>query len=99
MPTHSRQHPRVEGTLRVDYVDAQGHGGVGLAKNLSYTGMYLTCVSRPLRVRETLTLTFVTPTGKACKLHARVVHTNKAGAGLQFTDAQAAYRQLGGQIG
>jgi PilZ domain len=98
MPTHSRQHPRVEGTLRVDYVDAQGHGGLGLAKNLSYTGLYLTCVSRPLHVGETLTLTFVTPTGKACKLHACVVHTNKAGAGLRFTDAQAAYRQLGGQI-
>jgi hypothetical protein len=88
----------VEGALRVDYVDAQGHGGLGLSKNLSYTGMYLTSVSRPLHMGETLTLTFVTPTGKACKLHARVVHTNKAGAGLRFTDAQAAYRQLGGQL-
>jgi hypothetical protein len=98
MPTHSRQHPRAERTLRVDYVDAHGHGGLGLAKNLSYTGIYLTCVSRPLHVGETLTLTFVMPTGKACKLHAYVVHTNKAGAGLQFTHAQEAYRQLGGHI-
>lgn len=98
MPPQNRRHPREEVTLRVDYVDAQGSGGLGLAKNLSYTGIWLTLVSRPLQVGETLLLTFVTASGKACKLHARVVHTHPTGAGLVFTQAPEAYRQLQGEI-
>jgi hypothetical protein len=98
MTLHNRQHPREEVTLRVDYMDTQGRGGLGLAKNLSYTGIWLTSVSRPLQVGDTLTLTFVTATGKACKLQARVVHTHPAGAGLVFTQAPEAYRQLRGEI-
>ncbi len=47
MPSNTRQHPREEVTLRVDYMDAQGRGGLGLAKNLSYTGIALTSLSRP----------------------------------------------------
>jgi hypothetical protein len=87
MTKNSRQHPREEIPLRVDYVDAQGHAGLGLAKNLSYTGVYLTVVSRPLHVGDTLTMTF-----------ARVVHANKAGVGLRFINADAAYRQLSGNL-
>jgi hypothetical protein len=98
MTPNARQHPREEVTLRVDYVDAQGRGGLGLAKNLSYTGIALTSVSRPLQVGDTLILTFVTSTGQACKLHARVVHTHKAAAGLAFTNIREAYRQLKGAI-
>jgi hypothetical protein len=98
MPRNVRQHPREEVTLRVDYMDAEGRSGLGLARNLSYTGIALTSLSRPLQVDDTLVLTFVTSTGKACKLHARVVHTLGASAGLVFTDAKAAYRQLLGAI-
>ena len=98
MPSNARKHPRQEVTLRVDYMDAQGQGGLGLAKNLSYTGIALTALSRPLQVGDTLTLTFVTSPGKACKLHARVVHTLRASAGLVFTDPKEAYRQLLGEI-
>ncbi len=29
MPSNARQHPREEVTLRVDYMDAQGRGGLG----------------------------------------------------------------------
>ena len=86
MPRNARKHPREEVTLRVDYMDAEGHSGLGLAKNLSYTGIALTSLSRPLQVGDTLVLTFVTSPGKACKLHARVVHTLRASAGLVFTD-------------
>jgi PilZ domain len=98
MPPNARKHPREEVTLRVDYMDAEGHGGLGLARNLSYTGIALTSLSRPLQVGDTLTLTFVTSPGKACKLHARVVHMHRASAGLVFTDPQEAYRQLLGEI-
>lgn len=98
MPSNARKHPREEVTLRVDYMDAEGHGGLGLARNLSYTGLALTSLSRPLQVGDTLTLTFVTARGKACKRHARVVHTQRASAGLVFTDPQEAYRQLLGEI-
>ena len=98
MPRNARKHPREEVPLRVDSMDAEGHGGLGLAKNLSYTGIALTSLSRPLQVGDTLVLTFVTSTGKACKLHARVVRTLRASAGLVFTDAKEAYRQLLGEI-
>jgi len=98
MPRNARQHPREEVTLRVDYMDAEGRSGLGLARNLSYTGIALTSLSHPLQVGDTLVLTFVTSTGKVCKLHTRVVHTLGASAGLVFTDAKAAYRQLLGAI-
>ena len=80
MPSNARHHPREEVTLRVDYMDAQGRGGLGLATNLSYTGIALTSLSRPLQVGDTLLLTFVMAHRKACKLHACVVHTRSAGA-------------------
>src|SRR5215470_5761705 len=98
MPRNARRHPREEVTLRVDYMDAEGQSGLGLARNLSYTGIALTSLSRPLQVGDRLVLTFVTATGKACKLRTRVVHTLGASAGLVFTDAQEAYRQLLGAI-
>ena len=98
MPSNARKHPREKVTLRVDYVDGEGRVGLGLAKNLSYTGIALTSLSCHLQVGDTLVLTFVTSPGKACKLRARVVHTHRASAGLVFTDATEAYRQLQGEI-
>src|SRR5262245_22455128 len=98
MPRNARRHPREEVTLRVDWLDAEGRCGLGSARNLSYSGSALTSRSRSLQVGDRLGLTFVTATGKACKLHTRVVHTLGASAGLVFTDAQEAYRQLLGAI-
>ena len=98
MPRNARKHPREGVTLRVDYMDAEGRSGLGLARNLSYTGIALTSLLRSLQVGDRLVLTFVTSTGKACKLHTRVVHTLGASAGLVFTDAKEAYRQLLGAI-
>jgi hypothetical protein len=49
MPRNTRKHPREEVTLRVDYMDAEGRSGLGLARNLSYTGIALTSLSRPCR--------------------------------------------------
>ena len=60
MPSNARQHPREQVTLRVDYMDSEGRGGLGLATNLSYTGIALTSLSPPLQVGVTLVLTFVT---------------------------------------
>jgi PilZ domain len=98
MPANARKHPREQVTLRVDSMDGEGRGGLGLATNLSYTGIALTSLARPLQVGDTLVLTFVTSPGKACKLRARVVHTHKARAGLVFTDAREAYRHLQGEM-
>src|SRR5215510_13759443 len=98
MARNARQHPREEVTLRVDYMDAQGCGGLGLVTNLSYTGIALRSLSHPLQAGDTLILTFVTASGNACKLHARVVHTQKTTAGLVFTNVQEAYRPLRGAI-
>ena len=98
MPRNVRKHPREQVTLRVDYMDSEGRSGLGLATNLSYTGIALASLSRPLQVGELLVLTFVTSPGKACKLRARVVHTHRASAGLVFTEPGEAYRQLQGEI-
>ena len=50
MPSNARHHPREQVTLRVDYMDGEGRSGLGLAKNLSYTGIAFTSLSRPLAV-------------------------------------------------
>jgi hypothetical protein len=42
MAQNPGQHPPQETLLRVDYVDAQGQAGLGLAKNLAYRGAHLT---------------------------------------------------------
>ena len=79
-----RQHRRNDITFRVDYVDSSGRAGIGLATNVSDTGMYLAHTSR-VRVGDRLSMVFVLPTGTHCKLQAWVVRADWAGAGLCFT--------------
>ena len=79
-----RRHPRDDLAFRVDYVDSGGRAGTGMATNVSYTGMYLARIPR-LRIGDLLHMVFVLPTGKTCKLRARVVRTDRTGAGLCFT--------------
>ena len=85
----TRQHPRDDIAFRVDYVDSCGRGGMGLATNVSYTGMYLAYIPR-LRVGDLLHMVLVLPTGEPCKLKARVVRTDLTGAGLCFTQKMQA---------
>jgi PilZ domain len=96
-PKTIRQYPRHEVALRVDYVDPCGQAGMGLATNLSYTGMYLTHTPR-LRVGDMLIMVFALPTGTAYKLTARVIRTDNAGAGLCFTYGLKAYLTLSSEI-
>ena len=81
----TRQHPRDDTSFRVDYVDSSGRAGMGLATNVSYTGMYLAYIP-PLRVGDLLHMVFFLPTGKPCRLRARVVRTDRTGVGLCFTE-------------
>jgi len=80
-----RQHSRDALACRVDYVDSSGRAGIGMATNVSYTGMYLTYVPR-LRIGDLLHMVFFLPTGKPCRLRARVVRTDRTGVGLCFTE-------------
>ena len=85
---HRRTSPRKQVSLRVDYADAQGRAWWGVARNLSYGGIFLE-YPPGLSVGDTITLTFVLPTGQPCKCQAQVVYLNTVGAGLRFTDRQA----------
>jgi hypothetical protein len=73
----------------VDYVDSGGRAGTGMATNVSYTGMYLARIPR-LRIGDLLHMVFVLPTGAPCRLQARVVRTDRTGAGLCFTQTRQA---------
>ena len=87
-------HPRTCGrrpvTLRVDYATADGRGWQGLIRNLSLQGMYIdnvSCQVTPaLTPGERLTVAFVLPSGRPCKLHARVIHSSVRGCGVQFLE-------------
>lgn len=92
-----RQHPRDAVTLRVDYVDTRGRAGMGLAKNVSFSGMYLAYNHR-VHVGDTLTMAFALPTGKPCKLQAQVVRADTTGIGVRFSHGMAAYLALGEEI-
>jgi hypothetical protein len=87
-------HPRTCGrrtvTLRVDYATADGRGWQGLIRNLSLQGMYIdraSCQVTPaLTPGERLTVAFVLPSGRPCKLRALVIHGGRRGCGVQFLE-------------
>jgi hypothetical protein len=87
-PWHLRVCVRWAVTLRVDYVTAQGRMGLGLVRNLSLQGMYIESAgvhSTPeVAPGDLLTVTFVLPSGRPCKLHAAVIHGDCHGWGVQF---------------
>jgi hypothetical protein len=75
-------HPRASGrravTFRVDYVTAQGKVWMGLVRNLSVQGMYIDSALRHVAHEvvpgDLLTVAFVLPSGRPCKLRALVIH-------------------------
>ena len=87
-PWHRRACVRRAVTLRVDYVTAQGKVWLGIVRNLSVQGMYidsaLRYVTHEVAPGNLLTVAFVLPSGRPCKLRAVVVHCDQHGCGVQF---------------
>jgi hypothetical protein len=89
-PRHPRACVRQAVALRVDYATAQGQVGLGLVRNLSLQGMYLESASGhgtpEMTPGDLLTVAFVLPSGRPCKLRAVVIHSNRHGYGVQFRE-------------
>jgi hypothetical protein len=89
-PWHTRACVRQAVALRVDYATAQGQVGLGLVRNLSLQGMYLESASGhgtpEMTPGDLLTVAFVLPSGRPCKLRAVVIHSNRHGYGVQFRE-------------
>jgi hypothetical protein len=87
-PWYPRACVRRAAALRVDYATAQGKAGLGMARNLSLHGMYIDSalrhVTHEVAPGDLLTVAFVLPSGRPCKLRAAVVHCNRHGCGVQF---------------
>jgi hypothetical protein len=87
-PWYPRACVRWAVSLRVDYVTAQGRMGLGLARNLSLQGMYIESARAPgtpeMVPGALLTVAFVLPSGRPCKLRAVVIHGDGPGWGVQF---------------
>jgi PilZ domain-containing protein len=68
-------------TLRVDYVTADGRVWLGLIRNLSLQGMFidnaLRHVAREVSPGNLITVAFVLPSGRPCKLRAIVIHCSR----------------------
>src|SRR5215468_12678710 len=89
-PWHPRVCERHAVALRVDYATPQGQSGLGLIRNLSLQGMFLDSACRHVRLGmapgDLLTVAFVLPSGRPCKLRAVVVHCQRYGCGVQFRE-------------
>src|SRR6266496_863771 len=87
-PWHPRACVRRPVTLRVDYATADGRRWLGLVRNLSLQGMYIDSalrhVAHEVAPGNLLTVAFVLPSGRPCKLRAIVIHGNGRGCGVQF---------------
>ena len=77
-------------TLRVDYATADGRGWRGLVRNLSFQGMYIDSalrhVAHEVAPGNLLTLAFVLPSGRPCKLRAIIIHCEHQGCGVEFME-------------
>jgi hypothetical protein len=77
-------------TLRVDYATADGRGWRGLVRNLSLQGMYIDSalrhVAHEVAPGNLLTLAFVLPSGRPCKLRAIIIHCEHRGCGVDFLE-------------
>jgi hypothetical protein len=77
----------------VAYATSQGQLGLGLVRNLSVQGLFLdsACCHVQLGVApgDLLTVAFVLPSGRPCKLRAVVVHCQRQGCGVQFREGHA----------
>ena len=87
---HPRACVRQAVALRVDYATAQGQVGLGLVRNLSLQGMYMESASGHGTPEMTpgalLTVAFVLPSGRPCKLRAVIIHGDRHGCGVQFRE-------------
>ncbi len=89
-PWHPRTCGRRTVSLRVDYATADGRGWLGLIRDLSLQGMYIdnaSCQVTPtVAPGDHLTVTFVLPSGRPCKLRVLVIHGGGRGCGVQFCE-------------
>jgi hypothetical protein len=87
---HRRACVRRAVTLRVDYATADGRGWLGVVRNLSLQGMYidsaLRSVAHEVAPGNLLTVAFLLPSGRPCKLRAIVIHGDGHGCGVQFLE-------------
>ena len=87
---HPRACMRRAVTLRVDYATADGRGWLGLVCNLSLQGMYIDSalrhVAHEVAPGNLLTLAFVLPSGRPCKLRAIIIHCEQQGCGVEFME-------------
>jgi PilZ domain len=87
-PWHPRACVRQAVALRVDYATTQGQ--VGLVRNLSLQGLYMESASGhgtpEMTPGDLLTVAFVLPSGRPCKLRAVVIHSDRHGCGVQFRE-------------
>jgi PilZ domain len=76
--------------LRVDYATADGRGWLGVVRNLSLHGMYIDSalrhVAHEVASGNLLTVAFVLPSGRPCKLCAIVIHCDRQGCGVAFQE-------------
>src|SRR6266699_2716520 len=89
-PWHPRACVRRPVTLRVDYATADGRGWLGVVRNLSLQGMFIDSalchVAHEVAPGNLLTVAFVLPSGRPCKLRAIVIHCGRRGCGVQFLE-------------
>jgi hypothetical protein len=87
---HRRTCARRAVTLRVDYATADGRGWLGVVRNLSLQGMFIDSalchVTHEVAPGNLLTVAFVLPSGRPCKLRAIVIHDGRRGCGVQFLE-------------
>jgi PilZ domain len=88
MPWHPRACVRQPVMLRVDYATADGRGWLGVVRNLSLQGMFIDSalrhVAHEVAPGNVLTVAFVLPSGRPCKLRAMVIHCERRGCGVEF---------------
>jgi hypothetical protein len=74
--------------LRVDYATADGRGWLGVVRHLSLQGMFIDSalrhVAHEVAPGNVLTVAFVLPSGRPCKLRAMVIHGERRGCGVEF---------------
>jgi PilZ domain len=62
----------------------------GVVRNLSLQGMYIDSalrhVAHEVAPGNRLTVAFVLPSGRPCKLRAIVIHSDRGGCGVQFVE-------------
>ena len=76
--------------LRADYTTADGRVWLGLVRNLSLQGMFIESalrhVTHEVAPGNLLTVAFVLPSGRPCKLCAIVIHCECQGCGVEFLE-------------